>query len=129
MKSKQLLKLTAIMLFMAGAFACTKDEKDPQHSILGKWELVAKGINENELQQVVSDGSYIEFLPDGKMIEYFSETDEYLEETYYIDSEYLVRNDNIFCHYAFDKNKLKLSDIKGAEYVLNLNMFIYQRLK
>ena len=116
--------LTVILLILAGSFSsCTKDEFSAQESILGKWELVARGTADG-FQHVEPDGSYFMCLHSGKMITYDSETNVFREGTYHIDANFFYRNNNWSAIYSFDKDRLTLANIQGTGFSAN-NVFIY----
>jgi hypothetical protein len=132
------------LIFMALFIGCTSDDENPvspevpeeipisnenaiyQELILGKWELIASGHTEEEIQSVTPDGSYTEYFSNGK-IKYYYGTSERTEEEdciYELDAEFLYKyfnreiygteSDQIY-KYNFNSNKdeLTLEIIQG----------------
>jgi hypothetical protein len=110
---------------------CTSDDENPvfpksSEMILGKWELIASGHTEEEIQLVTPDGSYTEYLSNNRIRNYYSPSGRIEEEDciYELDAEYLYKyfnretygtdSDQIY-KYSFGSNKdeLRLEIIQG----------------
>lgn len=144
-----IFKITVIMLMLAGNISsCSEksnNEIDPKEAILGKWELIADGSTENDMNKR-TDGTHWEFLADGTAQTYLSGyfpaegvTGKYIGiGSYSIDSDLLIRRYDSgtedHYRYIFYKDKLKLLRANNVRYPENLmyywpNVFIYQRIK
>jgi hypothetical protein len=133
-----ILQTTLIAMLLTGSIAsCDKvddkvddtvddtvDEKvdDPAVAIIGKWELIAEGYDEEHMNHYnQSYGDYIEFLPDGRYMSFL--ISQGLRERFYkIDSNYLYvstdpvnpRGDDRIWKYEFlNRNKLKWTYVAG----------------
>jgi predicted small lipoprotein YifL len=102
--------------------------------IIGKWEKIAEGPDEDRIVSVEASGVYIECLPNG----------EY-KNSYWRDSQHIYQTDSLFLYLYADhpnnnfidkytiinRDTLKLTYVRGniparADYPL---IYIYQRIK
>jgi hypothetical protein len=137
-------KLVLVLGLIVVSSACSKDE-NPANLILGKWELVALGHDEDNIKPIdqafiVAGAPTMEFLSDGGILRvyYFYAPENPEENSCRIDSEFLYINyEEDYQHgrfdykYSFYENKLKLvlvhgiiTDIFGYPII-----YIYQRKK
>lgn len=130
MNKKNITRIAIILIATISLSSCNKNDHSFQDAILGKWELISQGTI-NDVQQVECDGSYFECFRDGKMIKYSSETNEFSNHTYRIDSKYIVDNHlSADYDFSFTKDTLILTHVQGPEYVyIYNNIYIYQRKK
>ncbi|NDW12294.1 hypothetical protein D0T50_05245 [Bacteroides sp. 214] len=133
MKIRRLKLLMLLPILVLGIAACDdNDEKDPQKTILGKWEMIKRGDIE------VIPKYHEEYLPDGTICRYYYESKEYEIQPYMykIDSEkkilhhyYVENGEEIIAFsysYEFYDDKLHL----GWLYVTpQFSSFIYKRIK
>jgi hypothetical protein len=119
--------------------SCEDEDAKSQEAILGKWELIEQGRDEDNMKAVTSTGGYIEFLSNGNMHHYDPVTQEYSgEQMYKIDSKFLYYNyekgiDERFVNkHHFYEDKLKLTYVSGGNipdiYGIPC-IFIYKRIK
>jgi hypothetical protein len=110
--------------------------------IIGKWELVAEGPDEDKIAPVEANGNYSEYLPNGEYRIFSSETNSYYEFkfAYQTDSRFLYLyyldnsdgvNDRIYEYTIISRDTLKLKYVRGivpaiAGFPL---IYIYQRIK
>jgi len=139
--------IASVLVFLSG---CSKSNS-PQKVILGEWELIADGPNEDDMHQRTG-GSIYKFFPDGTLIVYLETHSEIHGDnsrkfTYTIDSNLLARryyyDDGSYseeCYrYHLFKNQLRL--IREPMYPVNqdgnsmhleiyiTNIIIFQRIK
>jgi hypothetical protein len=117
--------------------------KNYQEAILGKWELIEQGRDEDNMKPITSTGNYkygdyMEFFSTGMMGFYNPETTEYYNHySYRIDSLFLYEDPNtgqfpwIYKHCFYKKDKLKLTFVSGV--MLDLPglplIFVYKHIK
>ena len=110
--------------------------------IIGKWELIAEGPDEDGIVPVEANGNYSEYLPNGEYRIFSSETNSYYEFkfAYQTDSRFLYLyyldnsdgvNDRIYEYTIISRDTLKLKYVRGivpaiAGFPL---IYIYQRIK
>jgi hypothetical protein len=127
--------LAAVILsLLPSLWSCQKEDiGNPQEAIIGKWEKIAEGPDEDRIVPIETDGSYREFLPNGEHKGYW-----HSEYTYQIDSVFLYLycvgipiNDFIYEYAFINRSTLKLTYVRGnipnrADYPI---ICIYQRIK
>jgi len=125
-----------LLLFTLASCEKIANETDPAKIILGKWEIIQIG-NEDDLEPVDNPFGYNEYLLDSIKVEFASDTDEYFYKKYWIDTlltegVYLQDTHEWFItgryEYRFyDKNeKMRLEYVNIAA---TYTTFIYQRIK
>ncbi|GHV49330.1 hypothetical protein FACS1894181_07960 [Bacteroidia bacterium] len=92
--------------------------------IIGKWELIAEGPEEDQIKSVESNGDYKEFSPDGEY-RYFSSVINGFgnaKRNYQLDSTFLylyyvgnADNDYIYEFAFINKDTLKLTYVQGIK--------------
>jgi hypothetical protein len=125
---KQTLKIMPVLLaVILIGYSCKDEEQTPpvKEFILGKWQLVAQGITEEDVTPVTPDDNYKEYFRDGKMAFYKNGVyTKYTDRIYKMDDIYLYIefNRKIFgtnsdqtdeYHYDSSTDLLTLKIIKG----------------
>ena len=115
--------------------SCNKEDpyappSDPKQAILGKWELIEKGVG--GVTEPYKSNRYIEYLEDSTMAYFYYDTNEYVvfNAIYWIDTLlYHGSHDKtivIEYSYKFYKDKMWLQYINMFA---TFDTFIYQRKK
>ncbi|GHT72903.1 hypothetical protein AGMMS50262_02980 [Bacteroidia bacterium] len=139
MKTK-LLILAAILLVLAGSFACEKNESEVQvkEFIIGKWQVIAQGQTEEDIKPITPDNSYTEYFKDGTIGYFNTEVyAKYTDRIYKMDDACLyvifgTDSDQIYEYYYNNfMDLLTLKIIKGDIPAIYPYPFIkiYQRIK
>jgi hypothetical protein len=119
-KIKLFFYIVILTIFCLNIAGCEDEDTNYQEAILGKWELIETGQDENSMKPVKSTGSYLNFLQNNKMQHYDPITNEYdIEQTYKIDSKFLYYhyengiNNSVLYKYHFYEDKLKLTIVSA----------------
>jgi hypothetical protein len=133
-----------ITFLLAGVWGCDKADSvvdDPQTAIIGKWRLVAQGLDEDHITAVAGPVYQINiYSPDGEFQSFYGSTNVYeeYELTYQTDSAfiYFVRPPNVTPAFVYEytfinRNTLKLTCYSGfIIYPLpSPIIYIYKRIK
>ncbi|MDR1331922.1 MAG: hypothetical protein LBK07_07435 [Tannerella sp.] len=119
--------LIATML-LTGASGCEKVD-DPEAAIVGRWELIADGHDEDHLESFKqSDKSYMEFLPDGRYMHFSASQNMLTEYSYKIDDSRLYlyfspvypESKRIWKYKFLNRNKIKLIYSEGIIEAINM---------
>jgi predicted small lipoprotein YifL len=111
--------------------------------IIGKWERIAEGPDEDRIAQVEANGNYMEYLPNGEYRSFSSRTNSFYGEfkfiyqtdslfiyVYYLDNSDGF-NDEIYKYAIINSDTLKLKHVYGV--VPDIPgfplIYIYQRIK
>jgi hypothetical protein len=114
---------------------CEQDVGDPEEAIIGQWEEIAFGVDEDHINQVEVITGYIEFLPDGEYRIFPNLID--FTYTYQIDGIYLylhasIPSSDYTYEYKFiNRNTLQLKYVQGIiPDIMNFpRVYIYRRIK
>ena len=105
--------------------------------IIGKWELVAEGPDEDGIVPVEASEVYIECLPNGEYknsywrdSKHIYQTDSLFLYLYYLDNSDAV-NDHIYEYAIINSDTLKLKHVYGVVPAIPgfPLIYIYQRIK
>jgi hypothetical protein len=132
------INLLIFLLLIIGLGGCWQKDSPPAEDpdIIGKWELVAEGPNEDKIAPVEANESYWEFLPNGEHkgygadAKYTYQTDGVFLYLYYLDNSDGV-NDRIYEYTIISRDTLKLKYVRGImlDRPNEPFIFIYQRIK
>ena len=117
-----ILKFTTFLLVLAMIFFSCQCKNEPAEAILGRWELIAKGSDENSIKPVEPNGAYIEFLSEGISRSYYPEVDDFYYTMYKIDKKFIYYYSYekppdqapFEYRYSISKGLLKMTFIKGG---------------
>ncbi|MDR3236705.1 MAG: hypothetical protein LBT48_08310 [Prevotellaceae bacterium] len=101
------------------------------HPIVGKWELIAQGVSEDDMNAVASNGDYVEYLQNGRIQYYKNDTienspgrtviyninAESLSHSFYYEGKVFDKELNMLVYrykFSADNNELVLEYINGG---------------